>query len=104
MTRPDYSNGEIYRLTGIDGSVYVGHTTAGVAVRFEQHRADAARFAREGGRRCSSVKLFALGEVTFELIEAWPALCRGDLLVREAHWLRRLRYRGVVCVNEVTPA
>ena len=84
---PDYSKGKIYRLDCLALS-YVGITVNTLKHRLGEHRRQS--------NRCSSKKLFGLGEpVIITLIEDFPCETLKELMVRERYWINQIK-----CVNE----
>jgi hypothetical protein len=84
-----YENGKIYRLT-CNGLVYYGSTKQTLNQRFKVHTAPT--------NRCSSKKLFELGDVEIELVENYPCNSKRELEEREKHYITNFE-----CINKTVP-
>ena len=91
---PDYNKAKIYKLINdsMPGKVYYGSTTQLLSKRLTEHRNDCKR------RNTSSKSLFEFGAVTIQLVENFPCENRGQLLKREAHFIR-----NNLCINKSIP-
>ena len=84
---PDYSNGQIYKVTCETGKVYIGSTVQNLRDRFYSHK--------KTSNYCVS-KDFINPKI--ELIESYPCETKQQLLWKEREWIEKTE-----CVNTQCP-
>jgi hypothetical protein len=92
---PDYQKGKIYKLVSDHtDQIYIGSTVQKLSQRLAKHACD----FRKGKYKCTSKKLFELGNVKIILIENYSCNSKEELLKHERNYIETMD-----CVNKNMP-
>ena len=94
----EYNNSKIYKLwVNETDDIYIGSTCSTLTKRLCGHKSCYKRW-KDGKKEKykTSFKLFEIGNVMIELVEAYPCKCKDELRAREGFYIRQEE-----CVNKV---
>ena len=85
----DYANCKIYQFLHDDKVIYVGHTATTMAVRLEGHKYNCRNKPTQ--KLYNYVRKVGWDALTIEIIEGFPCKLKSEAVVREQHWIDKLK-------------